>query len=78
MLGRPLAVVGLSRMVLLPAFTVTVSVLVTQVVQAPVPSNDGVWTVRAVDDQLRGPGGGGAVGEPDAQRRRARRRGRSR
>lgn len=45
MLGRPLAVVGLNRMVLLPAFSVAVKVLVTHVVHAPVPSNDGVCTV---------------------------------
>src|SRR5687767_2219395 len=35
MLARPLAVVGLSRIVLLPAFTDTVRVLVTHVDHAP-------------------------------------------
>ena len=39
MLARPAAVVGLSRIVLLPAFTETVNVLVAQVDQAPVGSN---------------------------------------
>src|SRR5262245_11704861 len=43
--GRPLDVVGLNRIVLLPAFTETVRVLVTQVVHNPVPSNDAVCTV---------------------------------
>src|SRR5688572_17593326 len=42
--GRPAAVVGLSRMVLLPAFSDTVNVLVDQVVQAPVPPNAAVET----------------------------------
>jgi hypothetical protein len=37
-------VVGLSRIVLLPAFTDTVHVLVTHDDQAPVPSNDVVVT----------------------------------
>lgn len=45
MLGSPAAAVGLSRTVLLPAASDTVSVLVTQVDQAPVPSKDGVCTV---------------------------------
>lgn len=58
MFGRPAAVVGASRMVLLPAFTGTVSVLVTQVDQAPVPSNDGVCTV---DPLTTSPAGRAAV-----------------
>ncbi|GAB2870321.1 hypothetical protein GCM10027074_42400 [Streptomyces deserti] len=45
MLGRPAAVVGFRRMVLPPAFSGTVSVLVAHADQAPVPSYDGVWTV---------------------------------
>jgi hypothetical protein len=39
MFARPVALVGLRRIVLLPAFRVTVSVLVAQVSHAPVPSN---------------------------------------
>src|SRR5262245_2554775 len=53
-LGRPFAVVGLSRMVLLPEFTEAVRVLVTQVFQAPVPSNDGVCTVLPLTIRLAG------------------------
>src|SRR5687767_8058253 len=45
MLARPFALVGFNRMVLLPEFTVTVNVLVTQESQVPVPSNEGDWTV---------------------------------
>jgi hypothetical protein len=54
MLGRPLAVVGFSRMVLLPAFTDTLNVLVTQLDQAPVPSNDGVCTADPLTIKLAG------------------------
>lgn len=39
-MGSPLAVVGLSWIVLLPARTGTVTVLVTHVPHAPVPSKD--------------------------------------
>src|SRR3954468_21600609 len=46
MLGKPSAVVGFNRMVLLPAFTEMVRVLVTHAVQAPVPSEGGVCTVE--------------------------------
>src|SRR5262245_4857518 len=46
MFARPLAVVGLSRMVLPPLLTDAVSVLVVQVVHAPVGSNAlPAWTV---------------------------------
>ncbi|CAM3585724.1 hypothetical protein KIPE111705_15445 [Kibdelosporangium persicum] len=45
MFGRPPEVVGLSRIVLLPAFTVTGNDLVTQVFHAPVLSNDTACTV---------------------------------
>jgi hypothetical protein len=41
-----LAVVGLNRIVLLPAFTGTVNVFVTQVDQAPVPSKDAVTALE--------------------------------
>ena len=41
-------------MVLLPAFTLTVNVLVTHVVQAPVPSNDGDCTVDPFTARLAG------------------------
>ena len=44
----------MSRMVLLPAFTDTVRVLVTHVLQAPVPSNDGVCTVDPLTIRLAG------------------------
>src|SRR5262245_28047189 len=54
MFALPFAVVGLNRMVLVPAFTVTVSVLVTQVFHAPVPSNDGVCTVDPLTIRLAG------------------------
>ena len=43
-MGRPAAVVGLNRIVLLPAFTDTVKVVVAHVDQAAVPSNDAVRT----------------------------------
>ena len=39
-------------MVLLPELTVTVNVLVTQVVHAPVPSNDGDCTVAPLTIRL--------------------------
>ena len=54
MLGRPAAVVGSSRIVLLPALTFTVRVLVIQVDQAPVPSNEGVCTVDPLTTRLAG------------------------
>ena len=47
MLGRPLAVVGLNRIVLLPLFTGTVKVVVTQVVHAPVGSKAAAGWVTA-------------------------------
>src|SRR6185312_10085902 len=73
MFARPPAVVGLNAMVVLPAFTGTEIVLTTQVVQAPVPSND-VVAARAVDEDVGGPGRRGAVGEAHAERRGAGRR----
>src|SRR5262245_53572518 len=54
MLALPLAVVGLNRTVLLPEATVTVSVLVTHVFHAPVPSNDGDCTVDPLTTRLAG------------------------
>jgi hypothetical protein len=54
MFGRPAEPVGLNRIVLLPAFSVTVNVLVTQVLHAPVPSNDGVCTVPPLTSRLAG------------------------
>src|SRR4051794_4701322 len=43
--GRPPEPAGVKRVVLLPAYRVTVSVLVTPVSKAPVPSNEGPSTV---------------------------------
>ncbi|GAB3465587.1 hypothetical protein GCM10027436_78660 [Actinophytocola sediminis] len=54
MLGRPLDVVGLSRMVLLPALTDTLIAVVTQVDQLPEPANDGVCTVEPFTTRLAG------------------------
>ncbi len=45
MFGRPADVVGVSRTVLPPALSVTVSVRVAQVLQAPVPSKVAVVAV---------------------------------
>ena len=50
----PAAVQRESRTVLLPAFTDTLNVLVTQFDQAPVPSNDGACTVDPFTARLAG------------------------
>src|SRR5687767_8648440 len=54
MFGRPAELVGFRRMVLVPAFTGTERVLVTQVDQAPVPSNDGACTVEPLTIRFTG------------------------
>ena len=51
-LGRPLDVIGLSRMVLLPAFAGTVKVLIAHVDHPPVPSNVGVCTAEPLTIKL--------------------------
>src|SRR4051794_12835224 len=50
--GSPPELVGSNRTVLLPALRLTVSVLVTQVVQAPVPSNDADCTTEPLTSTL--------------------------
>ncbi len=53
-MGSPAAVVGSNRMVLLPAFSGTVAVLVDHVVQAPVDSNETVPTVDPLTIRFAG------------------------
>src|SRR5690242_14341170 len=54
MLGKPVAVVGLNRIVLLPAFSANVIVVVDQLSQVPVPPNGTDCTVAPLTTTLAG------------------------